>query len=486
MDNKNAVLGVKQMSHADQLAVVSGVSAIELMKNAGEAVAREIVSRWSIRPVLVLCGPGNNGGDGFVVANSLNQSGWPVRLTMLGSRDQLKGEAKYHADQWLGPIEPLSTDVLDGASLIVDAVFGAGFKGSRENPVMDLFSELGRRHLEIVAIDVPTGLVGDTGEVIGTAPAKLTVTFFRKKPGHLLMPGKSYCGEVVVADIGIPGSVWKEIVPTVFENAPSLWINDLPRPNALQHKYDRGHALVYGGYPMTGAARLAALAAARAGAGLTTIAVPEIAFSIYATAMTSVMIKPFDNVVALEAMLDDKRITAFLIGPGAGTSEETRKRVLSILSKKKLTVLDADAISSFRDDPNSLIKAIQENGQCVLTPHEGEFSRIFACEGSKLERCQRAAQLCGAVVLLKGSDTVIASPRGDAIVNSNAPPTLATAGSGDVLSGILLGLLAQGMDPFAAACAATWLHGEAANSFGPGLIADDLPGLVPSALQKLL
>jgi NAD(P)H-hydrate epimerase len=291
------------------------------------------------------------------------------------------------------------------------------------------------------------------------------------------------CGEIIVADIGTPSSVLAQLESDTFENDPGIWISALPGPHESGNKYTRGHALISGGYPITGSARLAARAAARAGAGLTTIAVPEIALPIYAAALTSIMVSPISTSRDFECLLDDRRFTGLLIGPGSGVTEVTRIRALAMLRSGRPTVLDADAITVFKDDPQSLYRAII--GPCVLTPHEGEFSRLFELKGDRLTSARAAARRSGAIIVLKGSDTVITSPDGRAIINSNAPPTLATSGAGDVLSGILLGLLAQGMDPFLAAAAAVWLHGAAATVFGPGLIAEDLADLLPGILRRL-
>lgn len=470
------------MTEADRLTVASGIPAAVLMKTAGTSVVREITRRWSPRRVAVLCGPGNNGGDGFVVARHLDEAGWDVRLGLLGTRDQLKGEAAQHAQLWTGPIEPLTSAVLADADLVVDAIFGAGLTRALDGPVAEVLARAADT-APIVAIDVPSGVMGDTGEALGAVAATLTVTFFRKKPGHLLLPGRFLCGTVVVTDIGTPPSVLDSIAPDTFENGAVLWQDDLPRLQNDGNKYQRGHALIWGGYPMTGAARMAARAAARIGAGLTTIAVPEEALTVYAAALTSIMVRPVDSVEALTRLLADRRISGLLIGPGAGVGDVTRSRALAMLGTGRASVLDADAITSFQDEPLALDRAI--SGPCVLTPHDGEFARLFDPEGDKLLRCRRAARRCGAVVVLKGPDTVIAAPDGRAIINANAPPTLSTAGSGDVLSGLILGLLAQGMAPFAAAAAAVWVHGEAAHPFGPGLIAEDLPDLVPWVLRQL-
>ena len=483
MSGQTALLRVGQMAEADRLTVAAGTSAVEMMALAGGAVAREILQRSKVRAVLVLCGPGNNGGDGFVAARYLADAGWPVRIAMLGSRDRLKGAARHHADLWHGSIEPLTAASLDGAELVVDAIFGAGLSRALEGPALDMLAAVAARKLPIVAIDVPSGLMRDTGEVLGAVTASLTVTFFRKKPGHLLLPGKSLCGELVVADIGTPASVLDQIVPDTFENDPCLWVRHLPQLHAGENKYNRGHALISSGYPMTGAARMAARAAARSGAGLTTIAVPEIALPIYAEALTSIMVQPLAKPEDFVRLLDDTRISAMLIGPGAGTGDATRDRVLSILRTRPPAVLDEDAITAFKGERVALDQAIV--GPCVLTPHDGEFRRLFDSSGDKLTRTRAAARGSGAVIVLKGSDTVIAAPDGRAVINSNAPPTLATAGAGDVLGGIVLGLLAQGMEAFHAATAAVWLHGAAASAFGLGLMAEDLPDLLPEVFRRL-
>lgn len=483
----NAVLSVSQMAEADRLTVAAGTSAATLMQHAGQAVAEAITQRWSPRAVTVLCGPGNNGGDGFVVARVLADAGWPVRVALLGSVTALVGEAAEHAGLWQGPVESLTLASLDDAHLVVDALFGAGLKRPLEGAAAAVLTAAAERKLPIIAVDVPSGVMGDTGESLGAVAATLTVTFFRKKPAHLLLPGSQLCGEVVVADIGISHILLDLIAPAVFENDPSLWRVVLPRPQAGGHKYARGHALISGGYPMTGAARLAAHAAARIGAGLVTVAVPEQAFAIYAAALTSIMVQPIKMPADFDHLLADARFNALLIGPGAGITgtarEHTHARVLALLKTGRPTVLDADAITVFQGDATALQLAIQ--GPCVLTPHEGEFRRLFDAPGSKLSRAAAAARQFNAVVILKGADTVIAAPDGRIFINRNAPPTLATAGAGDVLSGMVLGLLAQGMEPFLASAAAVWMHGAAANAFGLGLMAEDLPDLLPAVMREL-
>jgi len=482
-----ALLTSRQMAEADRLTLASGIDGIVLMENAGRPVANAIMQRWTPRPVIVLCGPGSNGGDGFVVARRLAEADWPVRVALLVPRDQLRGEAAYHAALWRGPVEALTPAALDGAELVVDAIFGAGLSRALEGAAAQTLVAAAARRMTIIAVDVPSGLMGDTGANVGAMAAVLTVTCFRKKPGHLLQPGRALCGEVAVADIGTPTPVFDQVKPDTFENAPVLWADALPALQVDGNKYTRGHALICGGYPNTGASRMAARAAARAGAGLVTIAVSDAALPVYAAALTSVMVTPVADAAALDRLLADIRYSGLLIGPGAGIDDNTRARVLAMLKTARPTVLDADALSVFKDEPETLFRAIA--GPCVLTPHEGEFARLFdatsAIGGDKLTRARAAAHRSGAVIVLKGSDTVIAAPDGRAIINANAPPTLATAGAGDVLAGIVLGLLTQGMAPLLAAAAAVWMHGAAAAAFGKGLIAEDLPELLPEVMSSI-
>jgi NAD(P)H-hydrate epimerase len=478
-----ALLTVAQMGEADRRTIADGGSGAALMEAAGGAVARAIMRRWAPCPVVVLCGPGNNGGDGFVVARKLAEAGWAVRLALLGDPEKLAGDARYHATLWHGPVEAMTESALDGAALIVDALFGTGLGRRIGAPADGVLRAAAARGVPIVAVDVPSGVAGDTGADLGAVRATLTVTFFRKKPAHLLLPGRYLCGDVEVADIGIGAEVLPGLGITTHENGPALWLGDLPRAMSGGNKYGRGHALIYGGGVMTGAARMAARAAARAGAGLTTVAVPERAWAVYAGALTSIMVMPLPAPETLAPMLQDRRITAMLIGPGAGAGEQTRAHSLAMLGTGRAVLLDADALTAFQHCREDVFRAI--TGPCVMTPHEGEFRRLFADDGDKLFRARAAAKLSGAVIVLKGADTVVAAPDGRAVINGNAPDTLATAGSGDVLAGIILGLLAQGMDGFSASCAGIWMHGAAAQAFGPGLIAEDLPDLLPGVLQAL-
>jgi NAD(P)H-hydrate epimerase len=492
--NTQLLLTASEMTEADKAAVVAGVPAVDLMAAAGKAVADAVLNRWSKCSVLVLCGPGNNGGDGFVVAQLLGSVGWPVRLAFMGAVEKLSPEAAHFYQAWQGEVEAYSVDLLEQTDLVIDAMFGAGLTRPLEGKSRDMVDAIITRKVPVCAVDVPSGVDGTTGAALGlVAPAEITVTFFRKKPGHLLLPGRALCGELVVADIGIPEMVLNELNLQAWENSPELWYENYPWPRLEGHKFHRGHAVVFGGENLTGASRLTARGAMRIGAGLVTLAVPMKAWAIYATAMTSVMVAKLEQTQEaedFEELLFDPRHNAIVVGPGAGLSGferiRTRKIVLTALATGRATVLDADALSAFSDDPQTLFDAIV--GPCVMTPHEGEFARIFSGinehhAGDKLTRARLAAKLSGAVVVLKGADTVIASPDGRAIINSNAPAYLATGGSGDVLAGFIAGLLAQGMSPLDAASAAVWLHGEVGNDVGIGLIADDLPDHLTKVLS---
>ena len=477
------LLTVSEMARADALAIAGGTPGIELMEAAGRAVADRICVRWASRPTTVLCGPGNNGGDGFVIARLLEGRGWPVRIALLGGRERLRGDAAVNAGRWTGPVEAMSAASVADAELVVDAIFGAGLDREIDGAARAAIEAIGERLC--VAVDMPSGVDGNTGAILGAAPrAAITVTFFRRKPGHLLVPGRFSMGELHVADIGIPDTVLDGIRPTAFANEPALWSGALRWPLPGDHKYSRGHAVVAGGGEMTGAARLAARAAMRIGAGMVSVLCPPAAWAVYAAGLVGPLAVPAGDPETFADYLADPRRKAALIGPGAGVTEDTRERALRALATGKPVVLDADALTVFADAPDTLFAAIGGT-PAILTPHEGEFARIFACHGDKPSRARAAAQRSGATVLLKGADTAVAAPDGRIAINANAPPDLATAGAGDVLAGLALGLLAQGLPPFEAASAAAWIHGEAATAFGPGLIAEDLPDLVPPVLRQL-
>lgn len=491
------LLSNAEMGQADRLAVAGGVAAAALMENAGRAVADAVAVRQPIGSrVVIFAGPGNNGGDGFVAARVLAQRGFRVRVLLAGETNRLKGEAAGAADAWKGPIEPAQVSALSDADVVIDALFGSGLDRPVEECTRALIEAMNAQSAPVVAVDLPSGINGSSGAVMGAAvKAAQTVTFFRKKTGHLLLPGRLYCGAVTVADIGIPASVLGRIAPKTFENRAELWRSRFPVPRADGHKYDRGHAVIASGPAWsTGAARLAARSALRAGAGLVTIASPRAALAVNAAASLAVMVRPVDGAKELATFLADHRLNAVAMGPGIGVGEATRELVLVALSGERAVVLDADALTSFAPEPRRLAEALNARGgqATILTPHEGEFSRYFGSlddrtkAGSKLERARLAARLTAAVIVLKGSDTVVAAPDGRAAIAANAPSYLATAGAGDVLTGMAAGLLAQGMPAFEAAAAAVWLHGEAAAAAGPGLISEDLPEMLPTVYRALL
>lgn len=574
MQARLELLSNAEMAEADRRAIAAGVASLVLMENAGRAVAD--AAERMVAPgarIVVMCGPGNNGGDGFVAARLLAERGYDVHVAALVALERLTGDAKAMAARWQGATVTASEAVADLAAsqLVIDALFGAGLTRALDGVALEVVEAINAAGRPVLAVDVPSGLDGSTGVALGgVVEATRTVTFFRRKPGHLLLPGRALCGEVVVADIGIPEAVLAPRVSSpssagagggdgatadaarpgrlargetgraaasvgslpspsargggetdgievaTFANAPELWSHAFAWPRREGHKYSRGHAIVVSGpAERTGAARLGARGALRVGAGLVTVASPRAAFPVNAAHLTAIMLEPFEVPGGLTGVLADVRRNAVLIGPGTGVSAPTRRMVEIALQSAAAVVLDADALTSFASEsdsegeatprrmgftaptraepddaatPEALFGAITARSQpVVLTPHEGEFKRLFAdVAGSKLERARHAARVSGAILLLKGADTVIAAPDGRVAINENAPAWLATAGSGDVLAGFIVGLLAQGMPAFEAACAAAWLHGECALRFGPGLIAEDLPEMLPSVLSGLL
>ena len=489
------VLTTAEMERADRLTIAAGTPGFALMLSAGQAVAEAAMLLVEEGAILVVAGPGNNGGDGFVVAAELAARGREVSVMLLCDRDSLQGDAASAAKGWKHPVLPFNPQAIGKPALIIDALFGAGLNRPVTGEPHDVIEAINANGAPVLAVDLPSGINGTSGAVMGVAVrATDTVTFFRRKPAHLLLPGRIHCGRVQVADIGIDPHVLEEIRPQTFENIPQTWREAFPVPRIDGHKYARGHAIVVSGdIAATGAARMSARGSLRAGAGLVTLASPRDALAVNAAALTAVMVRPIDTVVEFAELLADRRFNACVIGPGAGLGERTRNFVLTALSAKRGLVLDADALTSFAEAPDRLFEAIKasHDPQVVLTPHEGEFPRLFSDISnkhplrSKLERVRAAAERSGAVVLLKGPDTVVASPDGRATIAANAPPWLATAGAGDVLSGIIAGLLAQGVAAFEAASIGVWMHGEAAREAGPGLIAEDLPEVMPAVFRHL-
>ncbi len=471
-----------EMTAADAAAAASGIDSYGLMERAGQAVAACALRHYAgACRFVVLCGPGNNGGDGYVAARALAASGAGVALYALGAPRDLKGDAARAYKDWGGKAQQIDRYNPQAGDVVIDAIFGAGLSREVPDVVADVIGRVGDAGVPVVAVDLPSGLCGSRGAPLGSAfQAVYTVTFMTLKPGHLLLPGRSLCGECEVFDIGIPHRIVRSVAGRVVVNGPDLWQNLLPHTQARSHKFTRGHLVVFsGGRSATGAARLSAMAGLRTGAGLVTIASPPDAVAVNAGALTAIMLRPVEDLAALESWLADPRLSTFVLGPGFGVGEKARQFALALQARH--LVLDADGITSFRDQPELLFSDREEGeGSLVLTPHEGEFARLFpdisADDGiGKVEKAVAAAGRANAVIVYKGADTVIAAPDGRAAINANAPSWLATAGSGDVLAGVIGGLLAQGMPAFEAAAAGVYLHGEAGTRAGEGLIAEDLP-----------
>jgi hydroxyethylthiazole kinase-like uncharacterized protein yjeF len=483
------------MERADRLTIAAGTPGFALMLSAGQAVAEAASDIVEAGPILVVCGPGNNGGDGFVAAAELAAQGRDVSVILMCEREALRGDAASAARGWKYPVLPFNPQAIGRPALIIDALFGAGLSRTITGEAQDMIAAINSSGTPVLAVDLPSGVNGTNGAIMGIAvKATETVTFFRKKPAHLLLPGRIQCGRVRLADIGIDERVLDEIRPLTSENTPLFWRKSFPVPRIDGHKYVRGHVLaVSGGIGTTGAARMTARGALRAGAGLVTLATPRDALAVNAAALTAVMVRAVDTAIEFAEELNDRRFNAVAIGPGAGISDRTRDFVHTALSAERHLVLDADALTSFADAPDRLFEQIKAaaDPQIVLTPHEGEFPRLFSDISnkhpgrSKLERVRAAAERSGAVVLLKGADTTVAAPDGRATIAANAPPWLATAGSGDVLAGIIAGFLAQGVAAFEAASMAVWMHGEAAREAGPGLIAEDLTETLPAVFRRI-
>lgn len=495
------LLDVAQTREADRRTIAAGTPGIALMERAGAAVADAARAMRSARggegAVLVACGPGNNGGDGFVAARHLEEEGIAVVVALLGPRGRLRGDAAIAAASWSGPVLPLADADPQAACLVIDALFGSGLARPIDGPAADFLARLAASGRPVLAVDVPSGLDGDTGGAEGPCVrADETITFATMKPGHLLLPGRTFCGRVRVADIGIPADVIESLAPATFANGEGLYRADLPRPGLDAHKYARGHVLVLsGGIHETGAARLVARGALRIGAGAVTLGSPRAALLVNATQLTAIMLRPCDDGPDLEELLADPRIGVLALGPGLG-----RARARGLLeaaaraphAQARAIVIDADALTAFEGDHEGLADLLAGSRCAVATPHAGELSRLFrACPAvqdapSKLVAAREAAAALGAIVVAKGADSVIAAPDGRAAINASGTPYLATAGAGDVLAGFVAGLIAQGMPPFEATAAAVDLHARAGAGIGPGLIAEDLPEAVPGLLAEVL
>lgn len=486
------ILSTHQMKLAEQAACTGKTTSFSLMQRAGKAVAEEVISRYSKQPVLVLCGTGNNGGDGFIIASTLKKKNWPVTIACAVDTHDLQGDASRASDTWKDDIVPFAELELPEDGLIVDAVFGTGLSRAIDGQIYDTLISLRETACPIIAVDVPSGMDADTGECQDCTPqAEITITFQWKKPGHLLLPGRQAAGEVIVADIGISEDVLPDIGPFMMINSPELpWgSEDFDKP-IYAHKYHHGHAVVLGGRLMTGAASLAATAALRMGAGLVTVVAPADTAIIHQLHNPSLIVEPIGEMARFKEHIKDPRRNAVLVGCGAGTDNigAMKKIVFDSVQAgdEKICVLDADALSVFENDTKVLMSAL--GAHCILTPHEGEFARLFPdIKGSKVERAFAAAKRSGAVIVLKGADTVIASPDDRLVINANGSGWLATAGTGDVLAGMIVGLAARGLlDPFDIACAAVWMHARASELAGAGMVSSDLASHIPAVWKELI
>jgi hydroxyethylthiazole kinase-like uncharacterized protein yjeF len=525
------LLTARQMQQIERTAIASGRhSGLDLMERAGRGVVERVLARWpefarAPHSAVILCGPGNNGGDGYVIARLLAERGWTVDVHAMGEARAMPSDAAENRRRWeaIGPVAGMEAIAWQGADLIVDAIFGTGLSRgyAPPDPVGTLFHSLfsGGAWGEgttgapyVVAVDIPSGLDADSGRILwvdnqwcGAVAAHLTVTFHQPKRGHMLADGPAHCGALEVVDIGLSDrsqGVPMARLPDRTRAEPTLTKGAGPA-----HKFDHGHALVVtGGMGRTGAARLGARAALRIGAGLVTLAAPGAAMMECAGQVTSLMLRRCDGPEGLVALLADRRINAMCLGPGLGTGPDTAAMVQAALrigeesGRGLAVVLDADALSCFAGAEADILPQLRNCA--VITPHGGEFARLFpdlaerlgarATQGpafSKIDATRMAAERAGCVVVFKGADTVIADPDGGVCVHAaaygRAAPWLATAGSGDVLAGIITGLLARGFAPFWAAQAAVHLHVDVARLFGPGLIAEDLPDLLPEVLRGI-
>ncbi len=496
------LLNSGQIREGERRAIAAGTPAFTLMIRAGEAAADcAALMVGEGGRILVLCGPGNNGGDGFVVAHVLANRGYQVEVAGTRPIVELSGDAAEAGHLWGERVGELAQVDPSGADLIIDALFGIGLTRDLDGAVASVIERVNASGVPVLALDIASGVDADTGAVRGAAiRATRTMTFACRKPGHLLYPGRGLSGEVEVADIGVP--IADLDGPVLGANARELWLPSFPRLDMTGHKYDRGHAVVVSGGPgHTGAARLAARGALRAGAGLVSVVTSARALSVNAAHLTAIMMRVCDDPDEFSDLLTDDRFNALVLGPALGVGEVARRWVEAALDADRATLLDADALTSFSGEVESLVAlttASREN-PIVLTPHEGELKRLLTGSGetsvegrsiadrpSKLDRALGLAALTNAVVVLKGADTVVAGPQGRAVINENGSPYLGTAGSGDVLGGIIAGLMAQGMPGFDAAACGGWMHAEAGARFGPGLIAEDLPDLLPEVLRELL
>ena len=483
------ILSNKEMAKADLLTIESGISSLDLMFNAGKKVFDNLPIQKG-KKALFICGPGNNGGDGYVAADLLLKKGMEIDIYCPISKARESNDNLYYKQKLNNSLFVSKIKNITNYCYVVDALFGTGLSRTMSNDLISLVNNINQSKLDVYSVDIPSGINGDTSAVLGGAfNASKTITFFNKKKCHYLYPGKKHCGKIIVEDIGINTDVFEKIMPNIKKNDPSLWIKSFPFPVSSDHKYSRGMLVINTGPQFqTGAARLAGRSAMRVGAGAVTMVCDEETAKILEPQISVELLSVIKEKNDIQKLLKDKRVSCALIGPGNGVNDETKARTLMALAFVDHCVIDADAITCFETNPEELF--IDTYTHTILTPHEGEFKRLFGDKLSIIEdkvlRCLEASKKAGSIVLLKGADTVIASPDGQVVINSSEEPYLATAGSGDVLAGIIASLVGEKkMRAFDAACAGAWIHSRLGELIGPGLIAEDLVDKIPYVIKEL-
>jgi len=482
----NVVVSSKAMRHFESKEFFKKKSYF-FMHNAGKQSFKFITTILKKKqPIIVLCGPGNNGGDGFVVAKLLKNKGYLTKVYILYSKENYKGDALKALNSYGGKIRKISSLKITKKALIVDALFGIGLQRNIKGILIKLFNQINESNNVVVAIDIPSGISSDTGKVMGSAiRANYTVTFHKKKLGHCINSGKEFSGKLKVVDIGF---INKKMKNYFLINSPDLWMKKFPSKKTFHHKYSRGRVVIFGGSrELTGATILAAEAALRTGVGSAKIVCSKHTLQIYSIKFPSVLKVEINNINQLKSFLKKEKITSLLIGPGAGKNKKIKEITQIILKKVKYVVLDADAITCFKNDLKSFYSLLDKNK--IITPHMGEFHKVFPKIKKKIsnvDKAIKAARLIKSNIILKGSNTIIVSHDKKVVINTHSSPELAVIGSGDVLSGLLVSLIGEKkMNPFLAGCAATWLHGDISKKFKKGLIAEDIVKGIPSALSRL-
>jgi NAD(P)H-hydrate epimerase len=469
------ILNTEQMQMLEHKTAETGISRVEMMERAGNAVAAFIRRTYSPCKILVCCGPGNNGGDGIVTAIALRKQGWRVTLASDCFDQTCSKQTAHFRKQWAHSVISLAEAKKEHWDLIVDALFGIGLPRPITGIYLDTIAWMNASGVPIVSIDMPSGINSDTAQIEGIAVnARQTVTFQHIKIGQVLLPGLSHVGQLIVVDIGL----LKDTCYTAQINTPHIWQKHLPHLSLTDHKYARGQLVILGGNTITGASRLAAHAARRMGAGMVIVLCDSRVIPIYNREPGLIV----HDISHLDQYLEDSRTTGFLIGPGFGVGKETCMLTQRLIQSGHPCVIDADAITSFAKNSQDLFAL--NLSKCVLTPHHGEFVRVFSEKETKIASTYLAAKESGATVLYKGADTVISDGE-EVYVNTNGSPHLATAGTGDVLAGMIAGLLARDVTPLDAALIASWLHADCAERIGHGLIAEDISNALPAALKDL-